>query len=107
MKINNLFRLQLITGQFAEQATDQKYNIHSFVIIIFRIIKRNPDIPLYSDAFQFLLGNPEIFPGQMGHVIPPVCFGSASQPPPNWICTKKHTKEVIRRHPNQMPDLLS
>lgn len=31
-------------------------------------------------------GDPEIFPGQMGYIIPAACFGSAPGSPPSWTC---------------------
>jgi len=42
----------------------------------------NPDIP--SDTLQLLLGDPVVFPGQMGYKIHPVSSGFASGPPPSW-----------------------
>ncbi len=35
-------------------------------------------VPLPSNIFQLLRGDPEAFPGQMRYVIPPACSGSAS-----------------------------
>ena len=37
----------------------------------------NLEIPLTSDTFHLLLGDLKAFPGQMGHVSPPACSGSA------------------------------
>ena len=55
---------------------------------------------LPSNVFQFLLGDPEAFPGQLGYVIPPVSSGS----PTCWTCPENIQGEAPRRHPDQMPE---
>lgn len=38
-----------------------------------------------SHILQLPLGDPKVFRGQMGHVIPPTCSGSAPRSPPKWV----------------------
>ncbi|MEQ2235085.1 hypothetical protein ILYODFUR_038029 [Ilyodon furcidens] len=48
-------------------------------------------------------GNPKVFPSQPRNIVPPVCPGSASGPPPGGTCLA-HLTRASRRHPNQMPE---
>ena len=59
---------------------------------------------LPSNVFQFLLGDPEAFPGQLGYVIPPVSSRSTSWSPTSWMCPENLQGEAPRRHPDQMPE---
>lgn len=43
------------------------------------------DVPLPSNAFQFLLGDPEAFPGQMWYIISPASSGSTPGSPTSWM----------------------
>jgi len=45
-----------------------------------------PDVPLSSNSFQLLLGDPKVFPGQMRYAIPPACSGSTPGPPTSGTC---------------------
>lgn len=49
-----------------------------------------------SNAFLRRLGNPEMFPGQMGCIILPM----SSVCPSNWTCPKDPHREVTRKHPH-------
>jgi len=60
----------------------------------------NPDIPLPSDTLQLLQRDPEAFPGQKLHIIPPTCPES----PPSRTCPENLQTEATRRHPNQMAE---
>lgn len=44
-----------------------------------------PDVPLPSKVFQLLLGEPEVFPGQLGYIIPLANLGPALGSPPTWM----------------------
>ena len=55
-------------------------------------------------SLQLLVGDPEGFPGQKGHIIPPASPGSALGPPPSRTCPENLQREATRRHPNQVPE---
>lgn len=54
-----------------------------------------PDIPVTSDAFQFLFVYPQVFPGQMVYIVPPAGSGSATGSFPSWMCPENLSREVI------------
>ncbi|MEQ2203637.1 hypothetical protein XENOCAPTIV_001639, partial [Xenoophorus captivus] len=66
--------------------------------------QREPGFPLPIHLGQLVHGNPKAFPGQPRNVVLPACPGSSSSPPPGGTCPEHLTKEVSRRHPNQMPE---
>ncbi|XP_056157043.1 uncharacterized protein LOC130131390 [Lampris incognitus] len=47
---------------------------------------------------------PKVFPGQIGHVVPPASSGSTPGSPPSWTCLENPQRKAPRRHPNQMPE---
>lgn len=54
--------------------------------------------------FQLLHGDPEVFLGQRGYVIPPVRSGPALVSPPRWMCPENLQRKGPRRHSNQTLD---
>ena len=52
-----------------------------------------PDIALPSHNFQLFLGDPEVFPGQMGCIVPPASSESISGSPPRWGVSGKPPTE--------------
>ncbi|PWA16680.1 hypothetical protein CCH79_00017500 [Gambusia affinis] len=66
--------------------------------------KDEADFPLPSHFFQLLWRNPKAFPGQPRDIVPPACPGSSPGPPPGGTCPEHLTREVSRRHPDQMPE---
>jgi len=52
-----------------------------------QIQKENPDIPLASDTFLLLLGDPKVFPGQKEYIILPVSSGSTPEPSPTLMAS--------------------
>ncbi|CAG5932572.1 unnamed protein product [Menidia menidia] len=64
----------------------------------------NPDFPLPGHFGQLLRGDPEAFPGQPGHIVPPAGPGSSSGPSPGGTSPEHLPREATRRHPEQMPE---
>ncbi|KAM9705111.1 thioredoxin reductase 1, cytoplasmic-like isoform 2-T2 [Menidia menidia] len=64
----------------------------------------NPGFPLPGHFSQLLRGDPEAFPGQPGHIVPPAGPGSSSGPSPGGTSPEHLPREVARRHPDQMPE---
>lgn len=62
----------------------------------------NPDIPLPSDTFQLLLGNPRVG-HDGGHIIPSASSESALVFLSRGTYPENLQKESSKRHPNQMP----
>lgn len=62
-----------------------------------------PDILLPSSTFQLLLGDPKVFPGQVGYLVPPASSRSVPGSHPNCSCLVHLSREARRRHPNRMP----
>lgn len=62
-----------------------------------------PNILLLTNAFQLLLGDHKVFPGQMIYIIPPADSGSAVGSPPRSLCMVNLQGEAPRMYPNQMP----
>ena len=58
-----------------------------------------PNFPLLSNISNFLLGDPEALPGQLGEVAPP--FGPRSAPGslPSGTCSGDLPRETLGRHP--------
>lgn len=54
------------------------------------------DIPLPSNGFQLLLGDPKVFLGQKKYVIPPVSSESAPGSPPSLSCSENLQRNVIK-----------
>ena len=46
----------------------------------------------------------EAFPGHMRYIIPPAGSGSAAGSPPSRTCLENLSREVLGRHPDQMPE---
>ena len=65
------------------------------------------DILLPSDTLQLLLGDPEAFPGQKGHIIPPASPGSAQGLLPVGLIWKNLQREVTGRLLTRCPNHLS
>jgi len=63
-----------------------------------------PGFLLPRHALQFLLGDPEAFPGQKRYIIPPAGSGSAPGSPPSWTCPENLQGEAPGGHPNQTPE---
>lgn len=55
-----------------------------------------------SIAFQLLLGDPNVVPGQMGDVMPPASPGHSLGLSLRWTCPEHFYWEVSCRHPEQM-----
>ncbi len=64
----------------------------------------SPDVPLPSNTFQLLWGDPEAFPGQMRYVIPPACSGSTPGSLASWMYLENLHRKPPRRHLDQMPE---
>ncbi|CAB1438716.1 unnamed protein product [Pleuronectes platessa] len=62
-----------------------------------------PDIPLPSHNLQLFLGDPEVFPGQMGYRVPPASFESISGSPPSWG-NGKQPAGILTRCLNHLKD---
>lgn len=50
--------------------------------------------------------HPTAFPGQVGDIASPMCPGSTSWPPASVTCLAHISREMSRKHPNQMPEPL-
>ncbi len=64
----------------------------------------SPDMPLPSNIFELLLGDPEVIQSQMRYIISPVCSGSTPGSPTSCTCIETSVWKVPRRHPDQMPE---
>ncbi len=65
-----------------------------------------PDVPLRSNVFLLLQGDPEALLAQMRYVILQ-CFGSAPGSPTSWTYLENLQEKTPRRHPDNLNWLLS
>ncbi len=63
----------------------------------------SPDVPLPSNAFPLLPGDPEAFSREMRYIIPPACSGYIPGCPTSWTSPENFQRRMPRRNPHQMP----
>lgn len=61
-------------------------SIHLLHFSVTEVEERNPNLPLPSDTFQLVLGDPEMFPCQRKYIIPLATSRSSPGPPSSGMC---------------------
>lgn len=56
-----------------------------------------------ANAFQLLLGDAEMVPGQMRYIVPPASSMSTPGAPLCWTWREKVSRETSKKHPDQIP----
>lgn len=66
--------------------------------------QRVSDFPIHRHLLQLFWGDPEVFPGQLRDVVPPVYPTSSPEPLPSGTCLECLPRETTRRHLEQIPE---